>query len=398
MKILVFYQYFSTPKGSWGTRIYEFAKYWVEQGHDVEVITSIYSKSDLQAASFIEKQIHDGINVTVINVNIDNKKTLIRRLWSFLVYTLVGSYFALFRKPDLTIASSGPISVGVLGLISRYFRKSKFVFEVRDLWPDGAIELGVIRSKTVISFFKWFESRLYHYSDLIVCLSPGMRDYVVVNHSHSNTISITNSANLELFRKSIVKVNDDIFKRKYAIYTGNIGEVNNSFWLLNTCRELKRKGREDIAILLIGDGPLREELCTTAEKENLRSFEYRPLMPKVNLVTYVQHSLVSLVPLKGTRVLDTSSPNKFFESLAAGVPVIQNTNGWMKNYIEKNNIGFTFSPDDHRALSEKLIELADNEKDLAAIKSQAFICAERDFDQNVLAKKYLFHLSELFVK
>ncbi len=395
MKILIFYQYFTTPKGSWGTRIYEFARRWVEQGHDVEVVTSIYSKSDLTAKKLIETQHHNGIKVTIVNVRIDNKQAIPLRIWSFLVYAFLSSYFAIIRKADVTIASSGPITVGIPGLLSKWIRGAKLVFEVRDLWPEGAIELGAIKNRMLIRLSKWFERTLYRNSKLVVGLSPGMRDHIKNNFNHPNVISITNSANLQLFGKSQNNNTDTIFNRKYAIYTGNIGEVNNSYWLLNACRELKKLSREDIAILIVGEGQQREEICQIAEKEDLKAFEYRKLMPKHELVTYVQKSMVSLVPLKGTPVLDTSSPNKFFESLAAGVPIIQNTNGWMKEYLIENKVGFTLPPSDAKVLANKLIELADNEMISKDMKKRARTCAERDFDQEKLALKYLKKIIEI---
>src|SRR5690606_36069472 len=143
------------------------------------------------------------------------------------------------------------------------------------------------------------------------------------------------------------------------------------------------------------DGQQRNEICKLAESENLRSFEYRGLMPKEELVVYIQNAIVSIVPLKGTPVLDTSSPNKFFESLAAGVPIIQNTNGWMKEYLSENEVGFTLPPDNPDLLALKLIDLADNEQNIPGMKARARMCAQRDFDQEILATRYLRALQNL---
>jgi hypothetical protein len=89
MKIVYFYQYFSTPNGSWGTRVYEFASQWVKEGHEVTVVTSVYSKSDLKAVRFLETQWFDGIQVKIINVQIDNKQPVLKRIRSFLQYALM---------------------------------------------------------------------------------------------------------------------------------------------------------------------------------------------------------------------------------------------------------------------------------------------------------------------
>ncbi len=98
MKILYFYQYFSTPKGSWGTRVYEFAKEWVAEGHEVTVVSSIYSKSDLQAERLIENQVFDGIKVKVLNIRIDNKQSFLKRIFTFLAYSILSSWYALTLK------------------------------------------------------------------------------------------------------------------------------------------------------------------------------------------------------------------------------------------------------------------------------------------------------------
>ena len=145
MKILIFYQYFTTPKGSWGTRIYEFSKQWVKKGHDVTVVTSIYSKSDLKATNLIETQIIEGINVKVINIKIDNKQPVVKRILTFIIYSIISSWYALILKADVVIASSGPITVGIPGLISKIFTKKKLVYEVRDLWPEVPIAVGIIK-------------------------------------------------------------------------------------------------------------------------------------------------------------------------------------------------------------------------------------------------------------
>jgi len=115
MKIVYFYQYFSTPKGSWGTRVYEFAKEWVKEGHEVTVVTSVYSKSDIKAEKLIEDQYFEGIHVKIINVTIDNKQPFLKRIWSFIQYSLLSSYYALTLPADIVIASSGPITVGLPG-------------------------------------------------------------------------------------------------------------------------------------------------------------------------------------------------------------------------------------------------------------------------------------------
>ena len=389
MKILYFYQYFSTPKGSWGTRVYEFARNWVEQGHEVTVVTSIYSKSDLVANRLLETQTIDGIKVKIVNVKIDNKQKTLKRIWTWFVFLFFSSWYALILPADIVIASSGPITVGFPGLIARYLRKRKFVFEARDIWPQTAIEMGLLQNKTLQRLSYWFEKMCYKASSHVITLSAGMVDDILSRYPETKVTSIPNSANIDLFGNMSDYDIKEWRDRKYAIYTGNIGVINNSEWLLNTAVELHKRGRNDIFILLIGDGPLKEILLNKAEQTGIDNFIILPLISKTDLVAFIQHAMVSLVPLKSLPILSTSSPNKFFESLAAGVPVIQNTDGWMKDFLATHETGFTIESEDYYSLANVLIQIADNEIDISKMQAVAKQIAKKEFSKDTLAEKML---------
>lgn len=397
MKILYFYQYFSTSNGSWGTRVHEFTREWVKHGHEVTVVSSIYSKSDLMADKFIEDQDFDGVKVKVVNVRVDNKQPIYKRIYTFLVYALISCWYALTIRADVVIASSGPITVGLPGLVAKYLKGRKLVFEVRDLWPDGAIELGLLNNKWLQKLAYWFEKKCYKAADLIVTLSPGMQHEIIEKHHHNNVISVTNSANIVLFA-TIQKFPADITsfkKRKYALYTGNIGMVNNVEWMFEAAKILGILGRNDIQIVWIGDGQLKQQLAERKELEGVDNLILMDLMPKNQLVAIVQNAMVCLAPLKDTRVLNTSSPNKFFESLAAGVAVIQTTNGWMKDFVSQHEVGFTVDPNNANALAELLIEIDANPQAQIEMGKRAMEIAKLEFDKTILAKKMLTSIEDV---
>ncbi|MEP7106935.1 MAG: glycosyltransferase family 4 protein [Ferruginibacter sp.] len=293
---------------------------------------------------------------------------------------------AVFNKLS---QSSGPITVGLPGLFARYIRGRKLVFETRDLWPEGAIESGIIKKSWIKKLAYWFEKKCYLASSFIITLSPGMTQNIKRRFGISNVDDVTNAANINLFSTPAVFSSSVLAPKSYAIYTGNIGMVNNSYWLYQAAKVLKVKGREDIVILLIGEGQQREELVALAVKENIKNFIRIGLMPKSELIAYIQQAFVSLVPLKGTPVLDTSSPNKFFESLAAGIPVIQNTHGWMKDFLIEHEVGFTLDPNDPEQLADKLIWMKDNPAATARMGINGLLVAKRFFDKDHLAGKML---------
>lgn len=384
MKILYFYQYFSTSEGAWGTRVYEFARQWVKAGHEVIVVTSIYSKSDLKSQSLVTEKEIEGIRVKVINVLIDNRQPVWKRMWTFIQYAVISSWYALTLKADVVIASSGPITVGIPGLVARWVRGRKLVFEARDLWPEGAIKMGLLKNKWLIGAAHWFEKMCYKSSRAVIGLSPGIQQDIRNRFPGIRVESVTNAANLELFAARY-PAPPDAEPFTYALYFGNIGEVNHSGYLLDAATVLLRKGRHDIRLMLIGEGQLKQVILKRIQDENISNVIVKDLMPKSALVAYVQHALVSVVPLKPLPVFDTSSPNKLFESMAAGVPVIQTTQGWIKDFIRQHEVGYTVDGTDPTQLAERLIFLKDHSNERYAMGEHAQAVAAKFFDKNKLA-------------
>src|SRR5687768_5483385 len=141
MRIVYFYQYFTTPAGSWSTRAYEFARRWVEAGHSVTVVTSVYDKSGMKPKGMIDRFEIEGIDIRVINVRLSQKHGKALRLLTYGVFAIVCCLYALCLRADVVIASSGPLTIAIPALVARYLRRRRFIFEVRDLWPEGAIQL-----------------------------------------------------------------------------------------------------------------------------------------------------------------------------------------------------------------------------------------------------------------
>lgn len=386
--ILYFYQYFSTSEGAWGTRVYEFARQWVKDGHEVIVVTSIYSKSDLKSNSLVAESNIEGIRVKVINVLIDNRQPLWKRIWTFMQYALISSWYALTLRADVVIASSGPITVGIPGLVARWLRGRKLIFEARDLWPEGAIKMGLLNNRWLIGLARWFEKICYKSSRAVIGLSPGIQLDIQNRFPGLRVVSVTNAANLELFATQC-PAPVDIEPFSYALYFGNIGEVNHSGYLLDAAAVLLKLKRPDIRLLLIGEGQLKQTVLKRVRDENLFNVVVKDLMPKSALVAYVQHALVSVVPLKPLPVFDTSSPNKLFESMAAGIPVIQTTQGWIKNFMNEHGVGFTVDGTRPQELAERLIFLKDHNDQRDAIGERAQSVAGVFFDKTKLAADML---------
>jgi len=218
-----------------------------------------------------------------------------------------------------------------------------------------------------------------------------MKDEILGKVKNTKVVSVCNAANIELFSQ-VVMVDLSRFNlkpRKYAIYSGNIGKVNNVEWMVDAAKELTRIGSE-MKIVFIGDGQLSARVKERKEKEKIENLVLIPLMPKSELVGFVQNAAVSLVPLANTPVLTTSSPNKFFESFAAGVPVIITTQGWMRDFVELQNAGDYCNPESSNDLAGML-------SNYQPLKSADFYIeiAMKNFDKSMLAKLFLDEVLQL---
>ena len=256
-RILIFYQYFCTPQGAYSTRYYEFTRRWAAAGHDVTVVTSIYDKSDLEPRGFVTRLDIHGVHIIAMNLRLSNKHGVLHRLWTFFLYSLLSCWYALTFEADIVIASSGPITVGVPGLLARWCRGRRLIFEVRDLWPEGAVQLGIIKSRWTIALARWFERLCYRYASTVVALSPGMAQGVTRVAPGTGVTVIPNSADLDVFfpdHPVTPEIRAQVDGHFVVLYAGALGLANNGLEIVDVAAELRDRGAADVRIVILGDG------------------------------------------------------------------------------------------------------------------------------------------------
>ena len=389
MRILYFYQYFTTPKGSWSTRVYEFARRWVKEGDSVTVVTSVYDKSDLKPTGFISRFDIEGIDVRVINVRLSNKHGVFFRLLTFLAYAVVACWYALTKPADVVVASSGPITVGLPGLLARYARRRPLVFEVRDLWPEGAIQLGVLRNSLVIALARFFEKRCYRAASRVVALSDGMADWIRKNYGVPNVDVVPNASDNELFGNP--KMNGPLPAwtqgRKLVLYTGTIGLIDDCRQIVAMAERLQARGVSDIEVVLLGDGKERAELEACAQQAGLKNIHFLGMVTKKEVASWLRRASCALLAFRAVPCMDTVSPNKMFDAFAAGVPVVQATQGWIKNLLDREQCGLTVPSGDAEALAAAVLRVAQDGELRMKLARNASRVAKELFDRDVLAAK-----------
>ena len=310
----------------------------------------------------------DGIDVIEIAINYGNYMGFVQRLGVFLKFA-VGSIGVALREPaDVVFATTTPLTAGIPGIFARWLTRKSFVFEVRDLWPELPKAMGVISNPLVLRLMSVLEFVSYRSADRLVGLSPGIVKGIADRGVHESRIAmVPNGCDLDLFSTAKLAwrpdgVQDD---QLLAIFTGTHGNANGLDAVLQTARVLKKRGRKDIKIALVGEGREKPELKIRAEEYGLDNVLFLDPVPKIELSGLMAGADIGLQVLRNVPAFyHGTSPNKFFDYISAGLPVVNNYPGWLAGLIEDSHCGFTVPPDDPEAFADALIVAASDREAL----------------------------------
>ncbi len=403
MRVLYFHQYFATRDSATATRSYELARRLVEAGHVVTVVTSGANLADggsmvsqaprRSTARFVSRRTVDGIDLVIFRVPYSNYLSYTRRLGAFVAFTLAASVAgAALPAPDVVFATSTPLTIAIPGMIAQRLKKAPLVFEIRDLWPAAPIALGALRNPLLIASAEWLERLIYDRAEQVVVLSEGARDALRAGGVPAEKlVFVPNASDLDLFRPGNV---DDGFRREnglegkfLGLYTGAMGRANGLDQFVDAAAALAHAGRDDIALVAIGDGSERPRLEARVRELGLRNVCFLPPVPKHRLAAIVGAADAALTLFAPDPALEANSPNKFFDSLAAGKPAIVNLNGWLRRLVETDRAGLYVPAGDGPALAAALGALADEPAAAARMGANARRLAEREFDRDVMARR-----------
>ncbi|MCA9148943.1 MAG: glycosyltransferase family 4 protein [Planctomycetales bacterium] len=391
-RILFFYQYFGTNEGCWSTRVHEFARGWVAAGDRVTVITSVYDKSDLKPDRWYWQRTIDGIDVRVFNIRLSNKHGSHWRLVTFILYSLLSCWIALTHPANVVVSSSGPLTVGLPGLVARYLRRKPFVFEVRDLWPDGAIQLQVLRNPVLIWLARRLESLCYRAASVVVALSEDTARHLRTEHRLTRVCVIPNIADNDLFgacdRLHANTLPAWAQEKNLVVYAGTLGLMDDCEQILHMAKRLQDRDEDRIQVVLIGDGKERRRLEEQADQLSLHNVRFIGPMPKRELVPWLQQATCALMCFRSVPVLNAVSPNKLYDALAAGTPLVQTTQGWIKQMLSRESCGITVPQDDPDAMANAVIQLVKNPELRATMSINGQRIARTIFDKGLLGAQY----------
>lgn len=398
MRILYIHQFFATRESSLGLiRSYEFSKRMIAEGHEVVMVTSSSRLPEEYSRKLFARGEIDGVDVRSVHVEYSNYMGFSKRVMSFLKFMFGATWLAVTAGPvDVVFATSTPLTVGVPGWIAAALRGRPFVFEVRDLWPEAAIQMGVLERNGIVGkLAKAMERFLYRRSAAIVGLSPGMVAGVVAEGiPESRVHMIPNCCDLDLFHpgdKDAELVERLGLAGRFVVgYAGAIGPSNAVHKSVpQAARILKERGRDDIVFAIAGDGKSLPEMQRLKAEWGLDNLILVGSMPKAEIPRFTRTADMLMTLFEDRPILYTNSPNKFFDGLATGKPMLVNSPGWTKDLVESNDCGVYVPPNDGEAMAEAIVRLADDPEAVVRMGRNARALAEAQFDRDDQARKLI---------
>ena len=396
MKIIYLHQYFKFPSESGGTRSFDLASGFIESGHDVEMITSTSDEKHKTSKRW-SKTIKNGLVVHYVYLPYSNEMSYMRRSVVFFKFLWLSTFKLLSLKGDLVLATSTPLTIGIPALIKKWLHKTPYIFETRDIWPEVVIAIGAINNKIIHYLLYFLEGLIYKNADAIVPLSVDMKDSITSRYPNLDSLPILvieNLSDIDRFQKGFneeVSILEKIgFRPRFTIlYAGTFGRVNGLDYVVKLAAKLINLD-STIVFVLLGDGSEKKEVIQKAKDTGVLNKNIYIL----NSVTknelsqlYYECDMGSsfVIPIKE---LWANSANKFFDTLAAGKPILINHNGWQKNLIYKKNIGFVLPTlIDNNAVKEFALYTKDKALILKQQKNGLNV-AKRNYATDIAVRKY----------
>ena len=378
MKIIYIHQYFVTPNEGGAVRSYYLAKGMVEAGIEVDMITA-------HNEDYYDLKIIDGIKVHYLPVAYDNSFGFLKRGRSFMSFvSQAKKLIPKLPRPELLYISSTPLTTGIIGLWAKRKYALPFIFEVRDLWPEAPIQMGAVSNPLLKGMLYKLEERIYKNALKIVALSPGIKNYIEKKTAKEKVFLIPNFADTSFFHP-IKKTNPGKFTISYA---GAIGQVNALEEFLELAQQAKQQGR-DWQFVMMGKGASLPTLMKEADDMGLDNLKFEPFGSKEKVREVLQNSDMVYISFAHLPVLKTNSPNKFFDALAMGKPLIVNHKGWVQELIHTHQLGIYYNAKQADASWKKLCDFVDNSQKLIDAGKRARDLGDNYFSSEMAVKRVL---------
>ena len=409
MRILLIHQYFLDTNEGGGSRWNEMTRIWSEKGHEIEVIAGMVhyakgEKSDKYKGKFYCKE-HLSPNVIVNRTHVSEayNSNFIGRLWAYFSFVFSSIWAGIFKVKgefDLIVVTSPPLFVGITAYILSKIKAVPFVFEIRDLWPESAIDTGVLQNKAIIKFAYWFEKFIYSKAKLINVLTPAFKEKLIDDKKvlPNKIIFIPNAADFSLSADLLRNFDIEEFKKlhhlenKFIItYVGAHGVANHLIQILQTAQRLSDTS---VLFLLIGDGMQKKELLAYKAENKIENVIFINSVSKQEVFKYILASDMGTSVLKKNDTFKTVYSNKTFDYMACKKPILMAIDGVSRDLVEQAKAGIFVEPENPTDFETKIRYYLKNKEIIMSQGENGYKFAKRNFDREVLANQFIRILNE----
>lgn len=407
MHILLIHQYYQEKEDPGGLRWNAMTKLWADAGHQVTVIAGMtHYTSGIKNPKYRNKYTHTeqfDHNIKVIRTHVSDayNKSFQGRMRAYFSFVWSGLYGGLFKardKYDLILVSSPPLSVGIVALVLSFFKRIPFIIEVRDLWPESAIDTGIIKNRLVINLAYRLESLLYKRSLAINVVTPAMKEVLThrKNISAKKVIYIPNAADLDISEAALldpevnrIRQNLGLANKLSLCYVGAHGVANHLEQIIEAAELLRN---EQVTFILVGDGMQKQHLVKLASDKGLDNVIFIDQVSKYQALKFIAACDIGLSVLKKADTFKTVYSNKTFDYLACKKPVIMAIDGVSRQLIEVAKAGIYVEPESAIAIAEAVRKYKTQPELIATQGENGYQYVRTHFDRRVLAYQYLTEL------
>lgn len=404
MRVLLVHQAFVSPQEAGGTRHFEFAKHCMTAGHSFVIAASDLSyltgKRVGPRSGLVSEQELEGVKVLRAYTLPSLHKSFFWRVVSFLTFMCTSVWAGLRAGHyDLVMGTSPPIFQAVSAWLISTIRRKPFLLEIRDLWPEFAIDMGVLKNPVLIKMSRWLEGFLYARADHLLVNSPAYRDYLLEEKRipESKITVIANGVDPLMFDPLALgeRVRQELgLNGQFVVtYAGALGLANDIPTILRAAHRIS--ARDDIHFLFVGDGKEKAKMEKLAAEMKLRSVTFVGARPKIEMSEFLAASDVCLATLKNIPMFKTTYPNKVFDYMAAGRPTILAIDGVIRDVIEASQGGVFVQPGDDEALAKAILVLANSKERVAEMGRSARQFVVKHFDRRNQAQEFVQLLERL---
>jgi glycosyltransferase involved in cell wall biosynthesis len=369
MNVLLIHQAFTSGQDAGGTRHYELGQRLAAQGDKLQVVAS-------QVGYLSGRRVRTGRGGLFYRENIGGIEVLRAyapavhnrgfgwRIWTFLVFMTTSAWAGLRAGPaDLVMGTSPPIFQGLSAWLVARLRRVPFLLEIRDLWPEFAIDMGMLKIPVLQSLARRLETFLYRHADHLLVNSPAYRDYLLKKGVPAAKISfVANGVDIDMFRPdtdgAAIRSRFGLEGKTLVVYAGAHGMANDLGTILQAAERLRSDS--SLHFLFVGDGKERANLESEARRLNLSNVTFAGPLPKEAMPDVLAAADICVATLMNIPMFATTYPNKVFDYMAAGRPTVLGIDGVIRRVLEEADGGLCITPGDPVGLADAIARLADD--------------------------------------